>query len=135
MRFSRSSVRVAALACVAASCRGNSAGPNGQNVVSGRFGSGGAEMQVTPTFIYFQVRCDTFNAKPPLVTDADGRFVLTLVPRPGNASRHATLHGTVVGGRITGSVEIVFPTFVRTDSIAIVRGVRPGYQNLSCAMP
>lgn len=135
MRFARSAVSVVAFAFVAASCRDNGTGPEEEMVVTGRFGGGIAEMQVASASIYFQVRCDTFNAKPPLVTDADGRFVLTLIPRPGNESRHATLYGTVAGGRISGSVEIVFPTFVRTETFELVRGGRPNYQALSCHIP
>ncbi|MCC6242414.1 MAG: hypothetical protein IT353_06210 [Gemmatimonadaceae bacterium] len=134
MRGTLLSLRAAFVIVVAAGCHIGSTGPDDAHRVTGRFGGGVSDMQVTRTSMYFQVRCDTFDGKRP-VPDADGRFVLDLVPRAGNESRHATLQARISGDSISGSVVIEFPSFVRTDTFAIVRGARPNYQVLSCHMP
>lgn len=133
MRWIPRSLCLALLGGVGSGCHSANTAPEGALI--GRFGAGVAEVDAKASSIYVRLRCDTFDAKGPLVPDADGRFAIELTPRPGNESRIGTLQGVVDGNVIRANATIVFPTFVRTAQVDVVRGGKPNYDNLSCHVP
>lgn len=121
------------LACTLGSCAHQTTEPAGALV--GRFGGMAAEISLSSSVVDVRLGCGLYRGVGPVTPDAEGRFVLALVPRPGNPMRSATLRGTTDRATIDAEMTIVHAEGEATSSFIVRKGVAPDYSILSCIVP
>lgn len=123
----------ATVAAALVACAERSTAPAGALV--GRFGGLAAEISLSASVVDVRLGCGLYRGVGPITPDAEGRFEVALVPRPGNPMRSATLRGTTDRATIDAEITIVHAEGQGTSRFSVRKGVAPEYSFLSCTVP